>query len=180
MIFITYKDCIKTALLKTDCEESDFDKNMFPILANEAQLYIAKYGTHIVRTAEFTADSIPYRAKLPDDFYRIALRGMVRKDDELSGADCFLAEDGCIVINQKGDFKLYYYALPKDLTKLTDEELDTYEFEVADHTQVAIPLYVGYQLVKSDDVQTAQILMDEWNGYMALFDDGEKVVYKRI
>jgi hypothetical protein len=177
---MTYKESLDIAFLKTDSESSDYDSKIFPVLANEAQMFIAKYGTHIVRRVEYEVEAVPHRAKLPEDFYKVALRGMVQQSDELKGVDYFLAEDGYVLFNEKGKFNLYYYALPKDLTKLTDEELDTYEFEVADHTQIAIPSYIGYQLVKSDDVQIAQILMDEWNKYLSLFDDKVKTVYRKI
>lgn len=177
---MTYKESLDIALLKVDSEASDFDSNLFPILANEAQMYIAKYGTHIVRRAEYNVDKVPYRIKLPDDFYRVALRGMVQQSDELQGVDYFLADDGYMVINEVGNFVLYYYALPKDITKLSEEEREEYEYEIAGHTHVAIPAYIGYQLVKSDDTQMAQILMDEWNKYLSLFDDNVKTVRKKV
>ena len=85
-----------------------------------------------------------------------------------------------MVINETGRFVFYYWALPKDLTKLSDEELEAYEYEVSAHTHVAIPSYIGYQLVKTDDVGIAQILMDEWNKYLSLFDDKIKAVKRRI
>lgn len=177
---MTYKESLDIAFLKTDSESSDYDSKIFPILANEAQMYIAKYGTHITKRLEINVSDVPHREKLPDDFYRVALRGMVQQSDELQGVDYFLAEDGYIVINEAGDFNLYYYALPKDISKLTDEELESYEYEIAEHTHVAIPAYIGYQLCKSDEVQIAQILMDEWNKYLSLFDDNVKTVRKRV
>ena len=76
---MTYKESLDIAFLKTDSDASDFDSKLFPVLANEAQLYIAKHGTHIVRKLEIEADSVPYKIKLPDDFYRVALQGMVHK-----------------------------------------------------------------------------------------------------
>ena len=177
---MTYKESLDIAFLKTDSESSDYESKLFPVLANEAQMYIAKYGTHIVRRVEIDADTTPYRVKLPDDFYRVALQGMVYADDELSGAEYHIVDDNNLVVEEKGTFNLYYYALPKDLTKLTDEELENYEYEVAEDTHVAIPSYIGYQLVKSDDVQLAQVLMDEWNKYMSLYDDKVKVVKRKI
>ena len=177
---MTYKESLDIAFLKTDSDASDYDAKLFPVLANEAQMYIAKYGTHIVRKIEIEADTTPYRVKLPDDFYRVALQGMVYKDDELLGADYHLTDDGYAVVDEKGVFDFYYYALPSDLTKLSDEELEAYEYEIASDTHVAIPSYIGYQLVKSDDVQLAQVLMDEWNRYMSLFDDKVKFVKRRI
>jgi hypothetical protein len=75
---------------------------------------------------------------------------------------------------------LYYWALPKDITKLSAEELEKYEYEVSEHTHVAIPSYIGYQLVKTDDVQLAQILLNEWNKYLSLFDDKVKAVKRKI
>lgn len=176
---MTYKESLKQAFLKTDSEEADYDSGIFPILANEAQLYIAKYGTHIVRKAEIKADKPQYRVKLPEDFYRFAPLGLVYADDETRGVDCYAAEDGTLVVRSAGDFVLYYYALPKDLTSGT-VDLETYEYEVAPHTQAAIPSYIGYQLVKTDDVQLAQILKNEWDKYMSLFDDQSKAVKKRI
>ena len=75
-----------------------------------------------------------------------------------------------------------YYATPTREVEniLSDEELESYEYETAEETHIAIPSYIGYQLVKSDDVQLAQILMDEWNRYMSLFDDKVKFVKRRI
>ncbi len=177
---MTYKQSLDIAFLKTDSESSDYESKLFPVLANEAQMYIAKYGTHIVRKLDIEVEKAPFKTKLPDDFYRVALQGLVDAEDELNGIDYYIAEDGFIVINEPGKLVLYYYALPKDLTRLTDEELETYEYEVADHTHVAIPAYIGYQLVKTDDVQLAQILMDEWNRYLSLFDDKIKAVKRRI
>ena len=177
---MTYKESLDMAFLKTDSEASDYDSKLFPILANEAQMYIAKYGTHIVRKIEIDADNTPYKAKLPDDFYRVALQGMVNADDELEGVEYYIVDDNNLVVNEEGKFNFYYYALPNDLTKLSDEELEAYEYEVASDTHVAIPSYIGYQLVKSDDVQLAQVLMDEWNKYLSLFDDKVKFVKRKI
>jgi len=177
---MTYKESLNIAFLKTDSESSDYESKLFPVLANEAQMYIAKYGTHIVRRIEIEVNNVPYRFKLPDDFYKVALQGMVYADDELEGADYHLTDDGYAVVNEKGVFAFYYYALPTDLTKLSDEELESYEYETAEETHIAIPSFIGYQLVKSDDVQLAQILMDEWNRYMSLFDDKVKVIKRRI
>ena len=177
---MTYKESLNIAFFKTDIDASDYDESYYTYLANEAQMYIAKYGTHIVRRIEIEADNVPYRFKLPDDFYKVALQGMVYADDELEGADYHLTDDGYAVVNEKGVFAFYYYALPSDLTKLSYEELESYEYETAEETHIAIPSYIGYQLVKSDDVQLAQILMDEWNKYMSLFDDKVKFVKRRI
>ena len=177
---MTYKESIDISLLKTDSEESDYERELFTVLANEAQLYIAKYGTHIVRKIDIEVEKAPYKVNLPDDFYREAPLGLLDAEDELTGIDHYIAEDNYLVINETGKFVFYYWALPKDLTKLTDEELEAYEYEVADHTQVAIPSYIGYQLIKTDDVQLAQILMNEWNKYLSLFDDRQKAVQRKI
>ena len=177
---MTYKESLDIAFLKTDSESSDYEAKLFPVLANEAQMYIAKYGTHIVRKLDIKVEKAPFKTKLPDDFYRVALQGLVDANDELNGIDYHIAEDSFIVINDTGKFVFYYFALPKDLTKLTDEELESYEYEVAGHTHASIPAYIGYQLVKTDDVQLAQILMDEWNRYLSLFDDKVKAVKRRI
>ena len=94
-------------------------------------------------------------------------------------------DDGSVEIKNKiniketGDFVLYYWALPKDLTA-EGVDLDNYEYEVAPHTHVAIPAFIGYQLVKTDDVQLAQILLNEWNKYLSLFDDKTKTINKKI
>lgn len=176
---MTYKESLEQAFLKTDSEEADYESGIFPILANEAQLYIAKYGTHIVRKAEYNVTDAPYRADLPSDFYRAAPLGLVYADDETIGADYYMAEDGKMVIKQPGEYVLYYWALPKDLTS-SDVDLETYEYEVAKHTHAAIASYIGYQLVKTDDVQLAQILKNEWDRYMSLFDDSTKAVQKKI
>lgn len=177
---MTYKESLDISFLKTDSEASDYESGLFKVLANEAQMYIAKYGTHIVKAVFLNVEKAPFKFGLPDDFYRVSPMGLVDSDDELRGVDYRMAEDNFIVINEAGRFTLYYYALPKDLTKLTDEELEDYEYEVADHTHVAIPCYIGYQLLKTDDVGTAQVLMDEWNRYLSLFDDKAKIVKKRI
>ncbi len=177
---MTYKQSVDIAFLKTDSKSSDYESKLFPVLANEAQMYIAKYGTHIVRKLDIEVEKAPFKTKLPDDFYRVALQGLVDANDELRGIDYLIAEDNFIVINDTGKFVLYYFALPKDLTKMSDEELETYEYEVSEHTHVAIPAYIGYQLVKTDDVQLAQILMDEWNRYLSLYDDKIKAVKRRI
>lgn len=177
---MTYKQSLDIAFMKTDSESADYESKLFPVLANEAQMYIAKYGTHIVRKLDIEVKNVPFKTELPKDFYRASLMGLVDAEDELNGIDYFIAEDNFIVINDTGKFVFYYFALPKDLTKLTDEELEIYEYEVAEHTHVAIPAYIGYQLVKTDDTQLAQILMDEWNKYMSLFDDKVKAVKRRI
>lgn len=177
---MTYKESLNIAFLKTDSEASDFERGLFKVLANEAQMYIAKYGTHIVKAVFVNVEKAPFKFELPDDFYRVSPMGLVDAEDEQRGIDCYFAEDGFMVINEAGRFTLYYYALPKDLTKLTDDELEAYEYEVAEHTHVAIPCYIGYQLLKTDDVQLAQVLMDEWNRYLSLFDDKAKIVKKQI
>lgn len=177
---MTYKQSLDIAFLKTDSESSDYESGLFPVLANEAQMYIAKFGTHITRMVEIKVEKAPFKTQLPEDFYMVSPRGLVSNADELEGIDYYIAEDNFIVINDVGDFSLYYWALPKDLTKLTDEELEAYEYEVAEHTHVAIPSYIGYQLIKTDDVQLAQILMNEWNKYLSLFDDKQKAVKRRI
>ena len=176
---MTYKESLDIAFLKTDSESSDYESKLFPVLANEAQMYIAKYGTHIVRKIEIETDNVPYRMKLPKDFYKVALQGMVYADDEYKGAEYYIVDDNNIVVSEEGKFNFYYYALPTDLTRLSDEELDNYEYEIAGDTHIAIPSYIGYQLVKSDDVQLAQILMDEWNRYLSLFDDPVKTIKRK-
>jgi len=177
---MTYKESLNIAFLKTDSEESDFESGLFPVLANEAQMYIAKYGTHIVRKIDIEVEKAPHKVELPADFYRESPMGLVNADDELTGIDHYIAEDNYLVVNESGNFVFYYWALPKDITKMSDEELEGYEYEVADHTQVAIPSYIGYQLVKTDDVQLAQILLNEWNKYLSLFDDKTKAVNRKI
>ena len=181
---MTYKESLEIAFLKTDSESSDYESGLFPILANEAQMYIAKYGTHIVKKQEYKVDSVPFEADLPEDFYRVSPVGLVNADDDKTGADYYIGEDNSqsnkIVINEPGDLVLYYWALPKDITKLSAEELEEYEYEVSEHTHVAIPSYIGYQLVKTDDVQLAQILLNEWNKYLSLFDDKVKAVKRKI
>ncbi len=153
---MTYKESLEIAFLKTDSESSDYESKLFPVLAHEAQVYIAKYGTHIVRKIDIEVSSIPFKTPLPEDFYRTSPMGLVSAWDETEGIDYYIAEDNYIVINDTGSFVLYYWALPRDITKMSDEELDTYEYEVAEHTHTAIPSYIGYQLVKTDDVQLAQ------------------------
>ena len=177
---MTYKQSLDIAFLKTDSEASDYDAKLFPVLAHEAQMYIAKYGTHIVRKVDIEVENVPFKTELPKDFYRASLMGLVDFEDEQRGIEYYIAEDNFIVINETGKFVFYYWALPKDMTKMSDEELEAYEYEVSDHTHVAIPAYIGYQLVKTDDVQLAQILMDEWNKYLSLFDDKVKAVKRRI
>ena len=177
---MTYKESLDIAFLKTDSESSDYDSGLFPVLANEAQVYIAKYGTHIVRKVDIEVEKAPFKTALPVDFYRVSPMGLVNAEDELEGIDYYIAEDNFIVINDTGKFVFYYWALPKDITKMSDEERESYEYEVADHTHAAIPSYIGYQLVKTDDVQLAQILLNEWNKYMSLFDDKVKAVKRRI
>lgn len=177
---MTYKESLDIAFSKTDSEASDYEAKLFPVLANEAQMYIAKYGTHIIRKLDIEVENIPFKTELPKDFYRVSPMGLVDAEDELSGIDYYIAEDNFIVITESGKFVLYYWALPKDITKLSEEELEVYEYEVPHHTHVAIPAYIGYQLVKTDDVQLAQILMDEWNKYLSLFDDKVKSVKRRI
>ena len=98
---------------------------------------------------------------------------------EYKGAEYYIVDDNNIVVSEEGKFNFYYYALPTDITKLSDEELETYEYEIAGDTHIAIPSYIGYQLVKSDDVQLAQILMDEWNRYLSLFDDPVKTIKRK-
>lgn len=177
---MTYKESLDIAFLKTDSESSDYEAKLFPVLAHEAQVYIAKYGTHIVRKVDIEVENAPFKTLLPDDFYRASPMGLVDAEDELNGIDYYIAEDDYIVINDTGKFVFYYWALPKDITKMSDEEREDYEYEVAEHTHVAIPSYIGYQLVKTDDVQLAQILLNEWNKYLALFDDKVKAVKRRI
>lgn len=177
---MTYKESLDIAFLKTDSEASDYDSKLFPVLANEAQVFIAKYGTHIVRKLDIEVESAPFKTLLPDDFYRASPMGLVDAEDEQRGIDYYIGEDDFIVINDKGKFVFYYWALPKDITKMSDEERNSYEYEVASHTHVAIPSYIGYQLVKTDDVQLAQILLNEWNKYLSLFDDKVKAVKRRI
>ncbi len=177
---MTYKESLQTAFLKTDSESSDYDSKLFPILANEAQLFIAKYGSHIVRKMEIEVTDVPFKTELPADFYRISPTGLVNAEDETICADYYIAEDNYIVINSSGNLVLYYWALPEDVSKMSDEELESYEYEVPSHTHVAIPSYIGYQLVKTDDVQLAQILLNEWNKYLSLFDDKVKAVKRKI
>lgn len=177
---MTYKESLDIAFLKTDGDASDYESGLFPVLANEAQMYIAKYGSHIVRSVEFVVEKAPHKMQLPDDFYRIAPMGIVSKEDDTEGVDYYIAEDEFLVINETGNFVLYYWALPKDITKMTDEERSAYQYEVPSHTHNAIPSYIGYQLVKTDDVQVAQILLDEWNRYLSLFDDKTKAVKRKI
>lgn len=185
---MTYKESLEQAFLKTDSEKGDYEAGIFPALAHEAQMYIAMYGTHIKRTDEITVqavngDSVAEGGNiytLPDDFYRFDTGKIVYRDSPRISAAWHMTGSGTVAFEQTGTYLLKYWAKPQDLTQMTDEERDGYTYEVAPETHVAIPFYIGYQLVKTDDVQLAQMLLNEWNKYMSLFDDAVKAAEKRI
>lgn len=170
---MTYKEAIDTAMKLIDSERSDFDESLFPFFADTAQKKVAMYGKRIerVKTIE-KPDNTEIEIEIPD-FYRL-IRTEVRGSKKQVN---YYGYENKFVTDTEGTIDVYYYAMPETID---NETLDTYEFETDIETHNAIPYYIGYELVKTDDTTLAQMLLNEWNRYMSIFVNEPKVVKKQI
>lgn len=158
---MTLEEAITQALIKIDAEKSDFDTNIYWSSANVAQQKIACYGKHINKMVKVTTESQNTEYDLPDDL----LQFKYIISDDLSYS---LKDKDTLILEDIGTYEIYYWALPSEITKNTP---NTYEFEVDKETHIAIPFYIAYECTKTDDVQLAQMMLNEFNQYMSLFND---------
>jgi hypothetical protein len=86
-------------------------------------------------------------------------------------------DSNILIVDCVGTIDVTYYANPIDITKNTN---DTYVFEVSPDTHVAIPYYIAYNLVMSDDVALSTQLKNEWNKYMSVLADVPSVRSVRL
>lgn len=166
---MTLDQAIELALIKIDSEKSDFDSRIFWSSADVAQKKIACYGKHIQKTLEVTTTSdTAYTLTMPTDLFQFV---NLEEVGSLEQVNYYWKDNQHIIIEDTGIFKLNYYALP---TTIDVETLGTHEFEVSKETQVAIPFYIAYECTKTDDIQLAQQMLNEWNAYLSLFKDTPK------
>ena len=189
---MTYKESLETAFRYADSERSDFDyPDMFHTLANEAQMLIATQGDKILREREIEvigqslslADGEPapftqgsqrgYELMLPEDVYEV--RNILDVRGNPVTFDTY--ERGVAIVPAPGTYKVIYYALPKVIDENTP---DDYEYEVPLYTHVAIPYYIAYRLVGTDDTTLYQALKNQWNMYMGIFNQTGKARVKKI
>ena len=183
---MTYKESLDTAFRYADSERSDFDyPDMFHTLANEAQMLIATQGDKILRECEVSTSSTAsgppsprgegngFELKLPEDLYEI--RGIV--DQNGRPVEYEVYERGIAIVPKLGSYKVIYYALPEIIDENT---ADNYEYEVPLYTHVAIPYYIAYRLVGTDDTTLYQALKNQWNMYMGIFNQTGKARVKKI
>ena len=199
---MTLKEAIEQACKLTDSEKADYESDLFYILADGAQKWIARNGKHIQRVLTVDVSVCEnckakgiekcYHAKkivLPDDYMMMAPRGIFSYDEPNKSIEYMLRHnlgnpnageefDGNILmVDCIGVIDINYYANPTDITKNTD---DSYIFEVSPDTHVAIPYYIAYNLVMSDDVALSTQLKNEWNKYMSVLADVPSVRSVRL
>lgn len=170
---MTYGEAIQIALYKTDSEKADYDSNIFPSIADVAQKKIAVFGKHIEKVYTINGEG---EYTMPADFLQLSGKGLVNQL-EFKPVQHYWKDKKTLVVEGTGTFDVHYFALPITIDENT---ADNYEFEVSIDTHVAIPFYIGYELTKTDDVQLAQMLLNEWNRYMSLFSDTPTFVEKPI
>ncbi len=181
---MTYKQSLEIAFRYADSEKSDFDyPDMFHTLANEAQMLIATKGDGILRECEAEAVlTIPqspdeplknYELKLPEDVFEV--RSIIDAYGRPVTFD--IRERGVAIVPSLGTYKVTYYALPSVIDENT---ADDYEYEVPLYTHAAIPYYIAYRLVGTDDAQLYTALENQWGMYMSIFKQTGKARVKKI
>ncbi len=197
---MTYKESLEIAFRYADSTESDFDyKEMFYTLADEAQKLIAIYGRHILRTIEIVpfpedgfvtvsaggnVSNVPcsdfgkeVKIQMPDDFHALSPQGIVYADDYTLPVDYKFVGETVLSIVPDDKYTVNYYALPNTIDENTP---DDYVYEVDSDTHNAIPYYIAYRLVGTDDITLYQALKNQWDLYLSLFNDRAKCVRKQI
>lgn len=172
---MTYKQSLDIAFRYADSEKSDFDyPDMFHTLANEAQMLIATKGDGIMKSVDVEASqTADLKAELPSDFFE--LRDVADSNGNSVTAD--IQERGRLILPKAGKYTVTYYALPTIINENTPED---YEYEVPIYTHAAIPYYIAYRLVGTDDAQLYTALENQWGMYMSIFKQTGKARVKKI
>lgn len=170
---MTYKKSLETAFRYADSEESDFDyPGMFYTLADEAQMLIATNGDWATKSVEIDAtDGEPQ--KLPDDFYEFE---SVTAEGGFN-AVYRLINNGEIEFAAPGKYLLTYHSLPDTIDENTP---DDYVYQVPEYTHRAIPYYIAYRLIETDDITLSTALKNQWNLYMSVFNKTRRAKSKKI
>lgn len=170
---MTYKKSLEIAFRYADSEESDFDyPDMFYTLADEAQKLIATKGDYITKSvcAEITDDKT---FTLPDDFYEFE---SVLSEDGTNAA-YRIADNNHIVFENAGKYTILYHSLPDTVD---DDTPDDYVYQVPEYTHPAIPYYIAYRLIETDDITLSTALKNQWNLYMSIFNKTRRAKRKKI
>jgi hypothetical protein len=114
-----------------------------------------------------------YELKLPEDLFEV--RNILDAYGNPVTFDVY--ERGIAIVPAPGTYKVIYYALPKVIDENTP---DDYEYEVPLYTHVAIPCYIAYRLVGTDDAQLYTALENQWGMYLSIFNQTGKARVKKI
>lgn len=172
---MTINEAITIALQEIDAQRTDYDESSyFPIL-DTAQKRIATVGKKIekVLTVTTTSDT-PQDVTLPTNFIQlinVEFRGLN------TPVDYYWKSERVITLRDTGIIDIRYYAISTTITESTPTST---VFEVALETHNAIPYYLAYELAKTDDVTTAQIMLNEWDSYLESFKTTPKIITKQI
>lgn len=136
----------------------------YPMRVTNVALYSARYE----KTEDIPqyADYIRYRlSDMVDDFYKVDVEHVIYEGNlvpKYKATSDFFQEGFDILVlprNMKGNFKIYYFAYPKQITLETpDDEVLSIDPEVA----AIIPLYMASQLYKDDDSGIATVYRNEF------------------
>ena len=139
-----------------DGENADY-LNRMNRFANDVQMEISdKIGIEASFLISQVGKSIEGYNKydLPADFKE---HRYVNKNDERFSD--YRIENSKVYLKKKydGEFELFYYKNP---TELSSDTLDTYEFEVAKHSQHLIPYFVGGMALTDENPSLADRLLN--------------------
>ncbi len=171
---------VTTSDIPTDSTTMEYIYAM-PGAANEALALLSTAGRYIVKSVQFSFSEpiigtdgkeiqIPLSglvhlplSKLTDDFYLLDEDQLYYEEgDSFYSVTDFNMEGEDILLLPRsagGTFTAYYFAYPPEITQSTN---DNYELPLLPEVAVLVPLYIGSQLYKEDDVSIAAQLRNEF------------------
>lgn len=138
--------------------------------------YIALYTSNFNTLADIPPYTRYNLYPMPDDYFELKPEGITFKGNQSDGypyqktADYYWEYDSTgksvIAINyyNKGEYMIPYYRYP---TTIDDSTLDTYNFELDTEAQRLIPYYVAGNLLLSDDIAVATMLLNQYQTMLA-------------
>lgn len=146
---------------------------------SEAIQLLSTTNRFIVKEFTVPADSLDstIRIELNDvinNFYRIKPGGVYYENSDgmmypFAGYK-FVGESLFLPNKKDGQYRIFYYAFPKEVTQETKE---TEDLEIDPDVAALVPLYIASQLYKEDDISIATIYRNE-------FEIGRELLAKEI
>jgi hypothetical protein len=158
-----------------DGDNADYLNSMYAF-ADIAQKQIAKRrriraSYDITQTAEDTETVEMNKYDLPDDFYQLDKIIYTNEDGVYAQVTSFNWEGKKTLVipnDITGTFHVHYFRLPTTITSTTD---DSYEFEVDEDVQSAIPFFIAAQCMMDEDIGRATLKLNEYHAMLAEIDE---------